>query len=230
MRPRKAFARFAGTAATLTLAALFATPLQAYALTTGSPSWVSPPCTAGSSPVVCPVQTTEQTLSGFYEGDAGVVTITFPSGTFADTVALRAEQCNNNPTTSAACDGATLATTSADGSTQLESNATGGATVTFLLYELPTGNTPDANGNAGIDPGSNVTCSDTKACSIWVGTDPSAGWANGYALDGMLPIAAPSQGQVPESPSVPLLALSGIAVAGAGYYLFFARRRRAHNC
>jgi hypothetical protein len=37
----------------------------------------------------------------------------------------------------------------------------------------------------------------------------------------------PTQGQVPESPSVPLLPLAGLGVIGGGFMLFLLRRRRA---
>ncbi len=37
----------------------------------------------------------------------------------------------------------------------------------------------------------------------------------------------PTQGQVPESPSVPLLPLAGLGVLGGGFMLFLLRRRRA---
>ncbi|HUB72252.1 MAG TPA: hypothetical protein VL984_17660 [Acidimicrobiales bacterium] len=226
MAPLKTFARVAGTAAILATAGVMAMPLQAYALTSENA-----PYPTGVSLSPNPVQTTAQTLNGFYAGDAGVVTITLPAGSFPDSSSLRAEECNNDATESTECDGLTLQTTNANG-TSLQANSDGSATVTFTLWELPTGNTPDAassNNPAGFDPGSTVTCSDTVPCSIWIGPDPSNFSNESFVFDSVTPIAAATQGQVPESPSVPLLALSAVGVGGAGSIIYGVRRRRASH-
>lgn len=188
--------------------------------------------------------------SGVYEGDAGVVTVTIGANTVLQAgQPLRFEECNLDPTSQANCDGATAQTTAVGSSAQVIPAADGSVSFTMLVWELPTGQTPDTydttdrytNNQYGFDPGSIVTCDDAETdtnlggagvahlCSIWVGDSPAAWSSNSFVFNDISVEAAPLGGapppppQLPEVPYLPLLPVLG-AIIGGGLLV-----HRRHN-
>jgi hypothetical protein len=224
---RKTIAKV-GATATAIAAATFLTAMggpAAFAQVTSGISYTPP----------SPVQTTAQYNGTKYLGDAGEITITIPassaSSVFTPGSDLTMEQCLNNATSQGQCDGLTVATSNV-GITAPIVYLSGAVTLTFDVFILPTGNlstTPDApSAGSGFDPNSTTPCNSTTACSVWVGQDTTNWSQNSYLINGITLTAAPSQGQIPESPSTSLLPLAGGgAVVGGGLFVALMRRRRA---
>jgi hypothetical protein len=300
---RKRLIKFGAVAATLGVAALTAFAGAASAqVTTGITVTGTGTNSTGPTVQTSAVYATSGAMA--YEGDAGVITVTIgANSTFKAGQPLRFEECNLDPSSSGACDGGTLQTSTPGSATPVIPNSDGSVTFTMDLWILPTGNAetaPDVddphNTNAsGFDSGSTVTCDDgfdpspapgsfspvtsPDPCSIWVGDDASAAnWpSNSFVFNSITPLpnlapltppatttttaatttttratttttgattttsrvttttsagtttTQPSQGQVPESPSVPLLPLAALGLVGGAGFVAYRVRTRPHR-
>jgi hypothetical protein len=161
---RNRITKFGAVAATVAFAALTAVAGPAGAqVTTG----------INESPNPVPTQAQFNGTTGTYQGDAGIITVTIAANsTLESATPLKFEECNNDPTSQASCDGSTTQQFDAPGgSSTIIPNSDGSVTLTMDLWELPTGYTPDTfdttdpntNNQPGFDPASTVTCDDLQS-------------------------------------------------------------------
>jgi hypothetical protein len=91
---------------------------------------------------------------------------------------------------------------------------------------------PEPNTTALTPPTTTTTVAPTTTTTAATTTTTGATTTTTGATTTTLPTTTttvPTQGQVPESPYVPLLPIGAAAIAGAGFLLFRFRRRHPHN-